>query len=236
MRLVLASLALASLSPLADAKCMQPMQHPKVLNAGVTAPPDGGLLVMTSTEYGSNAVDEGEALQPTWVFKSGKKESKPETVVLAPGLVVYKLPAKVTSADLVGDKKSRGKITTSTKAIDLLPAPDVTSLETTSSDNMIRPETSSLVVLATAAPVGARALIVTDEGAAKTVLTFGLISPAGKAPVTDVVVYQQGHCSALPDGTGAPYADESVTVRYVDNFGRLSPPSKPIKVVAKKVK
>lgn len=210
----------------ADALCAMPRLHPVVINDGAVAPEDGGLLVVTDIDHQPG--EEGEAYQPTWRFKTAKTREKPTIVTLAPGLVRYALPAKVAAAELHDGKKARGKITRATAALPALAAPKVTRIHHETFKSMRGNGATTTVVLDGAVPDDVIALVVLDAKTGKA-RSFGRAA----AGSTEVTVYAQGRCSALPNGTVETRAGERVSLMWVDKHGRTSPAGKPIEVVAK---
>lgn len=57
--------------------------------------------------------------------------------------------------------------------------------------------------------------------------SWGLVTNAS------VTAYQSGDCLALPNGTVVSTAGDSIVAYFVDDAGRKSEPTKPIKVTAK---
>ncbi len=218
------SLAITLLVPLrAHALCVRVAQHPTVLNDAVAAPPEGGLVVSTTVD--GVGPDEGEALQPTWQFKTSTGSEKPDMVALAPGLVLYRLPPSVTAAELHDGTKARATVTSVSGKIAELAAPSVSTIRHTTRRGLRGNFASVQVALRTPVPTDALALVVFSANG-KRARSFASVSGGA----TDVVVYAQQRCSALPNGTVESKVGERVTVRWVDKFGRLSAPSKPIKI------
>lgn len=228
MRLLLVGLIVGNLlAPrTADALCAMPRMHPAVLNDGVAAPDDGGLLVVTEIDHLPG--NEGEAFQPDWRFKTAKTNEKPTLVTLAPGLVRYALPAKVAAAELHDGTQARGKITRATAALPALAAPKVAKIHHETFRTRRGNGAITTVVLDGAAPADVVALVVLDAKTGKP-RSFGRAT----AGATEVTVYSQGRCSALPNGTVETRAGERVTLLWVDKHGRSSPATKPVTVARK---
>ena len=219
MRLAAAALLVLALPARAGAECAKPRQHPVVLNDGS----DGGALVVATVIGGD---DEGEALQPTWTFKTGKATAKPVITTPAPGLVVYALPKGVASAALSDGKRLRARVTRGTKMIPPpLEAPAVKTMQRTQTPlQRGTSNTHTVVTLAGPPPSDAAALVVTDsKGTAR---SYGIID-TGEANVT---VYSQVRCSVVPKGTVDSQLGDKVMLRYVDKRGRLGAATKPIEI------
>ncbi|MEO7097489.1 MAG: hypothetical protein ABI175_29780 [Polyangiales bacterium] len=221
MRLVAAALVVLALGSRAGAECAAPRQHPVVLNAGS----DGGALVVATvaTFTGDN---EGEALQPTWTFKTGATKAAPVTTSPAPGLVVYALPKGVTSAELFDGKAARAKVTRGTKMIPPpLEAPALKTIQRTQSAlRRGTTNTHTVVTLSGPPPAEAAALVVADDKG--TARSFGIID-TGEANVT---VYSQVRCSVVPNGTVDSQIGDKITLRYLDKRGRLGAATKPFAI------
>lgn len=213
-------------APVVHAGCAVPQRHPVVVNDGVRAPNDGGVVVATSNAYLPGSDDNGEAMQPTWVFTHDGTKDKPVAVALAPGLVVYQLPPGVTDADLSDGTAARAHIVAFDTAAKPLAAPAV---KTVSHKTWSSPRGSgglTTVTLSDDLPASAVAMILRDARTKKA-MTYGLVEPAD---ARSVVVYTQGRCAALPNGTVAPRAGQRVVVQWVDSFGRISGTSKPLTI------
>lgn len=223
MRIVAALLLALALPSQADAECAAPRQRPKVLNDGA----DFARLVV-ATELVASGNDEGEALQPTWVWKAGKTSAKPVVTEPAPGLVVYALPDGVNAGQLFDGKTTRARVKRRTTKIPRpLEPPAVKTIQRTQTPlRRGTTDTHTVVTLAGAPAAEAVALIVSDEaGKAR---SFGLVD----ADTTTITVYSQRRCSVVPKGTVDSQAGEKVRVSYIDKLGRVGIPSEPITIVA----
>lgn len=219
--------SLASLVPsLADALCMAPVERPKVITAEVSAPADGGGVVV-GTEIGHDGKQVGGAEQPTWVFKHDKTSSKPVIVQLAPGLVAYQLPDKVERGELFDGTKAIAKLARSTTTAAKLTAPVPTKITYKAWPGRRGKSTQVTAVFADGkVPGDAVALVVADAKSGKA-RSYALTGSGN-----ELTLYYQGRCSALPDGTLPTNPNDKVVVRWVDKYGRMSPDSKAL-VVAK---
>ena len=84
------------------------------------------------------------------------------------------------------------------------------------------------VTLDAAPPATAVAIVLFDDKSVPK--SWGLL---GETTLTTVSAYSQGGCIALPNGTRATKPGDLVRVAFVDEAGRMSPVSAPIKVGAK---
>jgi hypothetical protein len=222
MRPVLLVLALLTSSvPAIDAKCAMPTRSPALLTPATAEVPAGtGVLVHTAIFLADQ--DEGEAFQPTWVWKDAKGSTKPTVMTLAPGLVVYALPANVTSVALFDGTQARATVTVGPISKTTLTAPDIESIGHTVAKTSRGDHVSTTVTLTAPVPADAKAVIVYDAKT-KRALSYGEAVPGE----TTATVYDRSRCGVTPDGTVVPKVKQKVIVRFVDQFGRLSPASKP---------
>ncbi len=225
MRSFLAALLVCALAPSADAKCAMWGLEARVLTKdGATIAPDGGFLV------GAMDAEDGEtrkgdaAAQSGWRLKLGARAATPTLVTLAPGLVLYKVPADATDAQLIDDKRAIvGKLTVGPRTAPLA-APKIKQVTHDGAQGR-RPYAKVNVELAGAAPAGAVALVLADvNGKAR---SWGLVEPG-----TTVRALDRGRCRVLANGTIESRPGDRVTAHWVDASGRMSPPSAAIAVVA----
>lgn len=209
----------------AEALCVGSSEVYVAINAGAAVPANGGLVVQTLLD----STGKDPMLGPAkWKLVSDIGTSAPALDVLAPGLAVIRLPAKAKSAELREEETVLGVMTRAATAPRALAAPEVTSIVHASWPN--RRGNSTLVsVIPTSVPDGALAMIIADAKTGK-VHSFG----KPEAGLKEIRVYYQGRCSALPNGTVETHIGDRVVVRWVDRFGRLSPPSKVTTVVERK--
>ncbi|CAN5865345.1 hypothetical protein BH11MYX2_BH11MYX2_32550 [soil metagenome] len=227
MRTISSSLVVALLLPTttAHALCVVPEQHPVVVNDGVHAPADGGLVVATTNKHTGTGT-EGEAWQPTWVFVHGAKTQKPTLVALAPGLAVYRLPAGTTDADLSDGTNVRAHVVAGDASYKALAAPLVQTVSHLTARSIRGSTGATTVTIKGDVPTTAIAMLILDAKTKKA-FSYGLVQPAS-GPV--LAVYAQGRCSALPNGTVAPRVGQRVILQWVDSLGRLSAASKSIAI------
>src|SRR5665647_339346 len=93
-----------------------------------SASPSSGTLYGTeNVPY--NVPDEGEALQTSWGFLTGRDIMQPVITVLAPGLVVYGVqPNAHTTGELSSGKKVVAKLTVTKTKVAKLAAPQVSTI------------------------------------------------------------------------------------------------------------
>ena len=196
-----------------------PVETVRPLNTSEAVPATGGLLMMTSFDFDrTDPPKRGE-----WSLVVDGTATTAKAVVLAPGLEVFVLPAKAKSAELREGSLSRGTVTRSIPTITALAAPKVTTITATKTVGR-RATTTQVAVTTSDVPTDAVAMIIADAKTGKA-RSFGRVEG-----MTTIYVYNQGRCSALPNGTVETRTGDSVVVRWVDKFGRLSAASKAIKV------
>jgi hypothetical protein len=229
MRALVASLVIASLiswsSPVA-AKCARMGQRPVVLTPSVEVPADGGGIVVGTESVTWEQTDEGEAPQKGWGFYTGRDLGQPTITTLAPGLVVYSVPASLrTTGELVGGKGTVAKLTRTNKKVKLLAAPTLKAVVHASSASGRGRSSTTTVQLDGAAPADAVAMILVDART-KQARSWGAVT----AGATSVVVYVSRRCGVLPTGTVESTVGDQVIVRWVDNRGRVSADSTPLAI------
>lgn len=215
--IALASLAAAS-TPVA-ARCARMNQQPVVFTAETVVTADGGIVVGTR-EVQWDQKDKGEAVQKSWRLRAGGRVLTPSIDVIAPGLAVYRLPAKLAAAVLVDGKKVVAKVKLADK-LATIDAPKVVSIVHT--QRMGRRSSVDVVVnLDGTAPPGVVALVLVDA--------TGKARSWGEAMYHEerIPVFNQSSCGVLPNGTVASVPGDEVTLFWVDMAGRVSPPSKPV--------
>ena len=212
----LATLLVVAISTPAMALCIAVREHPVVINSGAMITADGGVVV--ATVFGGDGDDEPNATD-TWVFDG---DVKPTVVALAPGLTLLKPPPKAT--ELREGKTVKAKITF-TDSAPVLAAPKPRAVIHATRKGMRGSSTWVTVHLRDAVPADAIALVVFDAKG-KAARSFAHVSSGS----TEVLVYSQGRCSALPNGTVESQPNEVITLRWVDKAGRLSAPSKTVRI------
>lgn len=194
---------------------------------GGTIASDGGFVVGTRSRPG-NDVGKGEiAVQADWKIRAGSVRSTPKIDVLAPGLAIYRLPAKATDVVLEDGKgKVVGKATVVPGAPTTLAAPRIKTILSGRTGGR-HPTTFVTAELDGAPPNEALALVLTD--AAGVARSWGFVPPGGKEiPIFD---NHQG-CGTFPNGTVQSRPGDVVVAYWVDTRGHRSPTTPKI-IVAK---
>lgn len=222
MRRLLAAVVLTSLAATSapvDAKCARMHQQPKVLTASVELPVDGGGIVVGTQNVPYDLPDQGEALQKSWGFLTGRDLMQPVITVIAPGLVVYGVqPNMRTTGELTTGSKVIAKLTVTKDKVAKLAAPKVKAITHVMARGRFSAATN--VALDGSAPADAIAMVLFDgNGAAR---SWREVPPLA----TMVEVYGNRRCGVLPNGTIESKAGEKVTVAWLDKYGRLSAQSK----------
>jgi hypothetical protein len=222
MRFALVASTLALLTVDVSAKCAMVAITPAPLTAKNASVGTGGVVVGLS--YNGREGGRAQSIEKTgWKFKQGAKEVEPTVRVIAPSLAVFEFTGD--SATLV-DTKSKPLLTVKHgKDGKELTAPVIkAAIGGTSGSDMERWGTSShlTVELSSDAPAGAIGVIIYQGGKAQNWSVFEAKSKLFRFNAG-------GHCSNdLPD-TLVPTTGE-ITVAYFDGSGRVSPPSKAIKI------
>lgn len=195
---------------IADAFCASPSAVAPLVVTDKAVAADGGIVVIT----------EGRAVEnppPRQRVRIDGKTSAPNAVALAPGLVLYRLPAGTKTAEVVEGKTVVAKVTVAAKVPAPLAAPRVKAIASRI-DVGRKTQQRSEVTLADPVPAGAMALVVTDarDGHA---LTFGMPYAGASA----VRVYYHFGCGTVPEGMAMPMMGDQVKLHWVDASGRVSP-------------
>lgn len=226
-KLAVALAAVFAVAPqAADAKCMRLELQPKLLTAHATVPLGGGLVV---AEDAVAPADDVPVLAPaTWKLTAGGKPVALRPEVLAPGLTLYPLPAKASSVDVREGTKVVGSMKLSRRHPAALAAPAVKALVYTA--NAGRRASESLEVqLAAPLPAGTVAVVIADKSGKGR--SFDLVDQDDlKDDALSVYGLRRGRCSTLPKGTVHSVPGDEVIVYVVDDLGRRSPATAPIKV------
>lgn len=215
---LLASLLLVASN--ADADCAQSGLVAKPLTTTSSSIPRDGGIVIAAVSDQSGKLDPGDAaLKHTFKLAGGTTEA------LAPGLAVIRVTRNGNLVDAAG--KTVLAVTMLGKPLLPLPAPEVKLVEHETRHG--RRGLEHVYVTIDNLSSGVLAVVIADaKGAPR---SWGLVN----GPPIRVVAYSQHDCMALPNGTLPSKQGDTVTVRYVDSYGRMSPPSKPIKIVEAKV-
>lgn len=232
--------AIAAMAPArsAAADCAPAsLAHQVLSHGGDELPASGGVLVgwTTSNDWKQGAARVDPAGHADWRFLVGKRKVRPRLEQLAPGLAVYR-PARVTGSKpqkmILIDGKG-GKLLTlkagSKKRAFRADAPAVKSITMTRQLQRRGEHVEALAELDGAVPAEAVALIVYDDAGA----AISWVNVRG-ATATSLLVYTSpGGCGVNPPGMTAPAAGTSVTLAWVDTFGRVSKRSAAVSVVDK---
>lgn len=222
MRFALVAATLALLTVDVSAKCAMVSITAAPLTAKNASVGTGGVVV--GMTYNGREGGRGQGVDKTgFKFKQGAKEVEPTIRVIAPSLAVYEFTGD--SATLV-DSKSKPLISVKHgKDGAPLTAPVIKSaIGGTEGSDMEKWGSSShlTVELSSDAPAGAIGMIIYQGGKAQNWSLFEAKSKSFR-------FNSGGHCSNdLPD-TLVPTTGE-LTVAYFDGSGRVSPPSKAIKI------
>lgn len=162
-------------------------------------------------------------------FNIDGQEASFDKVVLAPGLVAYRLPAGAKEGAIDAGASGVAKVVAIDAKTPLLPAPKLSTLKVEMTMGIRGSTVFATATLGSEAPTDAVALVVTDaKGKA---LTWGTVVAGSKTQT----VMSRGRCGMLPNGTVQPMGRQLVKVFWVDVNGRRSPASRAVKVVAKTV-
>jgi hypothetical protein len=228
MRAILAALVLCATAPAADAKCAMMGLEPSVLTpSGATIAPDGGIVVGVDDVQGDRATPGDPAKQPGWRIKFGSRVASPTLVQLAPGLVLYKLPADAKDGTLIDDKRATvGTVTVGAK-LPALGAPKVAKIDFEAALGR-KPYTYVTVELSSPAPDGTVALVLAD--AKGTPRSWGVAKAGDKS----VRAFDQRRCRIKANGTVESKPGDKLTAFWVDASGRTSPLSAAVAVAGTK--
>lgn len=210
-------------TPTADARCATTPRGPALLSPDAPVPAGGGVLVETHA-----GLADAAASPHAYALVVGGLAGAPEA--LAPGLVVYRVPAGATSATLTDGPGTVRTVTVSGAKARALPAPKLKAITdyTKISDDPrgLDSRTRTTVLLAGVPPAGAVALIAYDSRG--TARTYALVGAGAKT----MVVYDHGRCDQHPPGMTGLRAGEKATVAWVDAAGIVGARSKPTVVRA----
>lgn len=222
MKLVVLAVALVSAARSADAKCAEQHLVPQVEKDA----PNGAIVMTSSAPWDADRVDAS-----AWKVRANGTEVAPVIVTLAPGLVVYRLPAGTTTGELVDGKTTLATLGVLSTKVAKLPAPAVKAVQHWNNNDKRR-STKTTVTLVGEPPADAVAIVIADaKGKA---MSFGKAQAFGRTAGQPLEVFSHSYCSLVPDGTVEPTVGARVTLFWVDKYGQVSAKSAPIKIVAKK--
>jgi hypothetical protein len=220
----------------ASADCAMVGLEAKVIaRPNVEVWPDGGVVVMAAPKIGGKLEQGDAAIDRRWRFKGS--DAEPTFVSIAPGLAVIRPPkdasGRAIGGELVHGTTSLYTVKLAAKKLPPLAAPVVKSIE--HQEHISRRVSVRVTVKLDTIPAGAVALVLADAaGRPRSFGTIGITDPSlgvAAPPAGAVWAYAQRDCIALPNGTVPSRAGDTVTVMFVDATGRVSPPSKPFKIV-----
>lgn len=230
-KVAIAALVLSASGSVFASPCRVATLVPKVARRTLRLPisADGGFVVMAeqvldATSRGSLA---DAAVHDDWrVRTDNKRLDTPVLDRIAPGLVVYRIPAGATTARLEDGAHATlddAQIATKTDQRSVLEVPKVRAILRRDTETARHPNESVTVELAGKPPATAVAIVVTDER--------GLPLTWGAATEPSISVYSTGSgCAAITPGTKGPYTGDKVRVFWLDEVGHVSPASKSITV------
>ena len=226
MHRVIAAFALVALTQHAAAgDCAFSGLAAKVITpASSIVPGDGGIVVAAVTDRQGTLSPGDEAVHPGWRLRVGGDLIKPPIEVVAPGLAIYRVAvANAFKVELETDKHEVvGTVRPARGSGDPLAAPQLK--RAWFEPNTSRHGTERVgVELDGAALPTAIALVIAD--AKGTPRSWTLAGGQTLYP------YTSASCVALPNGTVATKAGDTIIVFWVDSGGRRSPASKPINVL-----
>ena len=220
-----ALLVLIAIPTTASALCPFYNERALLLNSGVALPADGGLVIATVPAIEQRDIEESGGFQPGWTFRAGRRTEPVVIERVAPGLFVYK--TSFATAELFDGKAARALVTRAASPPQL-PAPAVTSIEHVE-NRVTRWSITVTATLETPAPADALALVVLDANTLEPT-SFDLVHAGAR----EVVVYSAGKCVMRPNGTTEATPGARVRLRWIDRYGRLSPPSGPLVVAGER--
>lgn len=235
-RLVLSLAVVGSLAfgGSADADCALIGLEAKVITKpDVEVWPDGGVVVMAAPKMGGKLEKGDAAINKSWRFKGS--DAEPTFVSIAPGLAVIRPPrdaaGRAIGGELVDGKTSLFSVKLASKKLGPLAPPAVKKI--THQQQVNRRTSARVTVELASVPPKAVALVLLDaKGTPRSFGTINVADPLGGVapPANTVWAYANHECRALPNGTVPSNPGDVVTVMFVDETGRVSPPSKPFTI------
>jgi hypothetical protein len=213
-------------SPAEAAPCAITGLSPKVLSRpGVTIPSDGGIVVAAESGPGGKLAGGEVAEQKGWRFRVRSGRIAPTSIdIIAPGLAVYRLPARADAAVLEDDAHAVvARAQLSKDARPRLPAPKIKQVLYAVSRGGRRTSTMVTAELDGTAPSDAVALVIADASGKPR-------SWAHAQGGSSLWLYAGGGCSMKPAGTEISNPGDKVILFWVDAAGRTSAPTKALTV------
>lgn len=217
--------AIASPCPVTglDARVMTP--------AGAVIEDGGGLIVSAVSGVGVYDPKRDPLRPASWHLMGTDPRATATIETIAPGLVVYRLPAGTGAVSLLGGTRTLLTVRRSAdRDASLLAAPMPTSIDW-SRDLGFRDihEDRIVVHLIGAAPRGAVAMVAYGEDG--TPRSWGEVQPNA----ADVVVFASpGRCQFLPEGVVESQPGQRISVAWLDASGRRSARSALVEVVKRR--
>lgn len=221
IRVIVVAGVIAALAPAAEARrvCFRGPMRPQVLNPSVEIAGSGGLIVGTGAKF------------PDWRFRDLNRIVRAHVVKVAPGLAIYH-PPPLAGISVVLENESHGILARTERALTVDPvakAPRVRALFA------MAPAANRPPVLAELeSPIPAHTLLVIASrrvGDALVPLTWSRVS-AGQSTLT--VWRSPGGCEeTIPDSV-QPLVGDKIVLQWVDDAGRISEPSAPIRIDVKR--
>jgi hypothetical protein len=200
----------------ADAKCAMMGLAPEVLTPkNAVIAPEGGIVVGAVSEQDASLDDKDAAEQPGWRLRFGSRVEQPVMLTVAPGLVVYKLPATAKDGALIDDRRAMvGNVTVGPKTA-VLGAPKIKKIVHEARQGK-RPYAIVQIELSAPAPDGAIALVLADtKGKTR---SWGQV----KTGATSVFGYERRRCQVLSNDTVESKPGDKISVYWIDAGGRKS--------------
>ncbi len=215
-------LALAALAaPESAEACDELIIAPKVFERAAR----GGVLVHFYASPTKGSAYETPLVNKKWKFKlANKRVIAPKVKMIAPGLVVVRLPDGVPAGVLVDGDKRVAELDAIDNDEPLLDEPDVRAVVMSTPTGKAT-STKVTVELVGAPPRTAVAIVLANEEGDP--MTFAMIDPR-----TPLVAFEKKECTLLAPGTIEPRLGQKVKVFWVDQFGRASPRSELVKIAA----
>lgn len=239
-----ATLAIATTLPrlAASEPCPVFTPSPEILQRDNSVLPGGaGLVVRSGYEMaGTTNSDVDASLQPTWQFvrSTRKGAAKVATTMepLAPGLTRY-VPAGGTGSIAVTVAGKLHRVTLAPPAtkqrISPLPAPTPVSITMLLRPVRGRGRPTALMnaVLQDRRPPGVLAVIVYGIDAQGTATPRSFMKVSGDSLFLQVYTFSTRNCEPPVPGTIESNIGDQVALAWVDELGRVSPRSAPMKIV-----
>lgn len=225
--LVAVPVLLVAASHVAEASCaFVPLVPALMTRRDTHVPADGGILV----GYGAGEIEQtgDDPSDVRWTASNGVTLVRTS---LAPGLSVYK-PTGGTTFTVSRAKGAKiGEFTVDGTSKNTMKAPAAKAITSETSQGFRSTTTVATLVLASAPPPEAVAVITYQLYAkGQLVAAFAVLPDSHDKLTTLEVARVGGHCAQNVSGEMAPSKGTKVAFAYVDAFGRLSPTSAPITV------